>query len=451
MSNNWMQSARSVALGVLQDVFVLGAYANIALSKRLNESKLSPVDRRLATELSYGAVKAYGTLDWMLGHYIKRPLSQTDPLVANILRLGIFQLYFLDKIPSSAAVNESVNLAKNFAHPGASGFVNAVLRSALREPEIVRFPNLSKDPARHIALREYHPEWLVRRWLAKLGPEETQALCRFNNAQPPLSLRTHTLKISRNELLQKLVESGSEAEASTLVPEGILCGRLGDEPLRFLREGLCQAQDESSMLVAHVVAPKPGEFVIDACAAPGGKSMHLATLMENRGRVLATDIHPHKITLIEDNRRRLGLDIVEPKLLDATELHLLYSLQADRVLVDAPCSGLGVLRRRPDARWRKEASLQELPALQQSILNSAAQCVKPGGVLVYSTCTLEEAENESVVQQFLSGNPDFSLESAGSFLPVPRPETMVTLWPQRDGTDGFFIARMSRKAERVAE
>lgn len=449
MSNKQVQTARSLALNVLQDVFVSGAYANIALSKRLNDAKLSPLDRRLATELAYGAVKAYGTLDWMIGHYIKRPLSQTDPLVANILRLGIFQLYFLDKIPSSAAVNESVNLAKTLAHPGASGFVNAVLRSALREPEKVRYPNLAKDPVRHIALREYHPEWLVRRWLDKLGPEETQALCRFNNTQPPLSLRTHTLRISRDELLQKLVESGTDAEASALIPEGILCNRLGDEPLRFLREGLCQAQDESSMLVAHVVAPRPGEFVIDACAAPGGKSMHMATLMQNQGRIIATDIHPHKIALIEDNRRRLGLDIVDAKLLDATELHLSYASQADRILVDAPCSGLGVLRRRPDARWRKEASLKDLPALQQNILRSAARCVKPGGVLVYSTCTLEEAENETVVQQFLSNSPDFILESAGSFFPVPRQDKMVTLWPQRDGTDGFFIARMSRKAEGV--
>ncbi len=449
MNNSWSQSSRSVALGVLQDVFAEGAYANIALSKRLNDAKLSPLDRRLATELAYGAVKAYGTLDWILGHYIKRPLSQTDPLVANILRLGIFQLYFLDKIPSSAAVNESVNLAKTFAHPGASGFVNAVLRSALREPEKIRYPNIVKDPVRHIALREFHPEWLVRRWLEKLGPEETQALCRFNNVQPPLSLRTHTLKIGRDELLQKLLESGTEAHASILVPEGILCSRLSDEPLRFLREGLCQAQDESSMLVAHVMAPQPGEFVIDACAAPGGKSMHMATLMQNRGRVLAIDIHPHKISLIEDNLRRLGLDIIEAKQLDATELYLSYALQADRVLVDAPCSGLGVLRRRPDSRWRKEASLKDLPALQLNILFSAAQCVKLNGVLVYSTCTLEEAENEDVVQKFLARCPDFVLESAGSFLPLPRPETMVTLWPQRDGTDGFFIARMSRKAESV--
>jgi len=447
MSGKNIVSARTLAFQVLQDVFGEGAYANIALSKRLNDATLSPVDRRFATELVYGTIKASGTLDWMLGHYLKRPLTQTDPMVVNIMRLGMYQLQFLDKIPPSAAVNEAVNLAKKFAHPGASGFVNAVLRSVIREPDRIRYPNFAKDPVRNIALRECHPEWLVKRWLNQIGPDETLELCRFNNAQPPLSLRTNTLKISRAELLQKLLDSGAEAEISPLAPEGIICRRLGDEPLQYIKQGLCQAQDESSMLVAHIVDPKPGELVIDACAAPGGKSTHLATLMQNTGRLLSVDIHAHKIQLIEDNQRRLGLTIIEARQLDATELHKTMAGKADRVLVDAPCSGLGVLRRRPDARWRKEDSLQKLPELQKAILASAAQCVKPGGILVYSTCTLERAENEDIVSGFLAQNPDFFLDETGRFLPVARDEKMITLWPQRDGTDGFFIARMMRRAE----
>lgn len=447
MSGKNIISARMLAFQVLQDVFGEGAYANIALSKRLNEANLSPLDRRFATELVYGTIKASGTLDWMLGHYLKRPLAQTDPMVVNIMRLGMYQLQYLDKIPASAAVNEAVNLAKKFAHPGASGFVNAVLRSVIREPDRIRYPNFTKDPVRNIALRECHPEWLVKRWLKQIGPEETLELCRFNNTQPPLSLRTNTLKCSRTELMQKLLDSGTEAENSALAPEGIVCRRLGDDPLQYIKQGLCQAQDESSMLVAHIVDPKPGELVIDACAAPGGKSTHLATLMQDKGRVLSVDIHAHKIQLIEDNQRRLGLSIIEARQLDATELHKTMAGQADRVLVDAPCSGLGVLRRRPDARWRKEDSLQSLPGLQQAILTSAAQCVKPGGVLVYSTCTLEQAENEDIVNGFLGQNPDFYLDETGRFLPVARDEKMITLWPQREGTDGFFIARMMRRAE----
>lgn len=447
MSGKNIITARALAFLALQDVFGDAAYANIAMSKRLNETNLSPIDRRFATELVYGTVKACATLDWMLGHYLKRPLTQTDPLVVNILRLGMYQLQFLDKVPQSAAVNEAVNLAKKYAHPGASGFVNAVLRSVIREPDRIRYPNFDKDPVRNIALRECHPEWLVKRWLKQIGPAETLELCRFNNSQPPLSLRTNTLKLSRAELLQKLQESGAEAEDSSLAPEGIVCRRQGDDPLQFIRQGLCQAQDESSMLVAHVVDPQPGELVIDACAAPGGKSTHLATLMKNSGRVLAGDIHAHKIQLIEENQRRLGLTIIEARQLDATELHKTMAGQADRVLVDAPCSGLGVLRRRPDARWRKEESLQSLPELQKSILVSAAACVKPGGVLVYSTCTLEQAENEDVVTWFLAQNPQFVLDETGRYFPVARAENMITLWPQRDGTDGFFIARMVHKVE----
>ncbi len=447
MKNKAANTARSLALLVLQDVFGAGAYANIALSKRLNELILSPLDRRFATEMVYGTIKAQGTLDWMIGHYLKRPLTQTDPLVVNILRLGMYQLHFLDKIPASAAVNESVNLAKTLAHPGSSGFINAVLRSAIREPDRIRYPNLAKDPARHIALRECHPEWMVQHWLNKIGREETQALCRFNNSQPPLSLRTNSLRLSRTELVDKMLAAGVELDVSRLVPEGILCHRSADEPLQFIRQGLCQAQDESSMLVAHVVSPQPDEFVIDACAAPGGKSTHMATLMQDRGRILSVDIHAHKIGLIEDNKKRLGLNIIEPRQMDATQLHTVFADQADRVLVDAPCSGLGVLRRRPDARWRKEEALSTLPILQKTILSSAAQCVKPGGVLVYSTCTLEEAENEKIVEEFLAQNPQFKLDATGSYFPEPRPEKMITLWPQRDGTDGFFIARMSRNVE----
>lgn len=440
------QTARGLALQVLQDVFSGGAYANLSLAKHLAKSELSQLDRRFATELVYGAVRACGTLDWMLSHYIKRPLSQADPLVANILRLGMYQLFFLTKVPASAAVNEAVNLARQLSHPGAGGFVNAVLRSALRNPEKIHYPSLLDDPVRHIALRECHPEWLVKRWIAKIGSEETLALCHFNNTQPPLSLRANTLRTTRDMLLQTMRQSGVEAVASTLTPDGILCQRSGDEPLRFLREGLCQAQDESSMLVAYVVDPQPGEFIIDACAAPGGKSTHLAAQMQNRGRILSCDIHPHKINLIEENRRRLGATIIEACRQDAASLHEQFANQADRVLVDAPCSGLGVLRRRPDLRWRREKALGELPILQQAILRSSAQCVRPGGVLVYSTCTLEDDENIGVVNNFLAASPHFSLESAGMLLPVKRTETVLTLWPQRDGVDGFFIARLRRNA-----
>jgi 16S rRNA (cytosine967-C5)-methyltransferase len=277
--------------------------------------------------------------------------------------------------------------------------------------------------------------------------EAVEELCRINNTTPPLSLRTNTLKISREELVKHLESEAVIGEPSLWTPEGILCTSYPAlSTLRSLEQGLFQVQDESSMLVAHVLGPRPGEFVIDACAAPGGKSTHIAALMQNEGKVLATDIHDHKLAITLDNARRLGIDIIETRQLDATELHKFYQEKADRVLVDAPCSGLGVLRRKADARWRKNPGmLKELPKLQRSILHSAANCVKPGGILVYSTCTTEPEENNDVVTDFLESRPDFTLECAGEHLPVKRSEEMVQLWPHLDHVDGFFITRMRRK------
>lgn len=444
MKKRSISSAREVALWVLQDVWSEKAYANLSLSKWLGQARLQSADRRLATELAYGTVKAHGTLNWILSHYLKRSLSKTDPLVANILRLGVYQIVYLDRIPDSAAVNEAVKLAKQYAHPGAAGFVNAILRSYIREPQRILWPDPLKNPARSIALQEWHPEWLVERWLNQIGLEETRALCQINNQHPPLVFRTNTLKIQRDLLVERMRLAGMSCEMSTRVPEAIICQPGGEDPLQFLREGLCQAQDESSMLVAHVVNPQPGNVIIDACAAPGGKTTHIAALMQNSGKILALDIHDHKLQLIHDNATRLGIHCIKTWQMDAQKMHERFFELADCVLVDAPCSGLGVLRRRPDLRWRLDQTEGDLPELQKAILSSAAKCVKPGGCLVYSTCTLSEIENEKNIEWFLQHYPEFHLDRTGDYLPLPQPQSMVTLWPQRDEMDGFFIARMVR-------
>jgi len=439
--------ARDVALKIINEVDADGAYANIALARELGRRPLGDLDRRFVTELVYGTVKAGATLDWILAHYSRRPLAKVEPVIRNILRMGAYQLFFLSRVPASAACNQAVELAKKYGHAGTVKFVNAVLRSAARAPEKVAFPEPAKDPSGYLALKYFHPAWLTARWLARLGFDETEALCRANNATPPLSLRTNTLRIGRDELLARLAAEGAAGEASRWTPEGIVCREYPAlAGLASLREGLFQVQDESSMLVAHVVGPRPGEFVIDACGAPGGKSTHLAALMEDRGRVLSIDLHAHKLKLTAENAARLGIGSIETRAMDATKLATLYAGQADRVLVDAPCSGLGVLRRKPDSRWRKsESMLRDLPRLQAAILASAAACVKPGGVLVYSTCTTEPEENEGVVRAFLATRGDFSPAHAGSFLPVPQAGEMVQLWPHRNGVDGFFIARLHRR------
>ena len=442
-----MDKARETAAEILHAVHEEGAYANVALVRELRRKELSDVDRRFVTELVYGAVKAGDTLDWILRRYVNRPLRKIPPMVREVLRLGIYQIFYMDKVPPSAACNEAVELTKKYSHTGTVKFVNAVLRTAVREPEKAKFPEGKGKEAERLALSCCHPLWMVKRWIKAFGVEETGRLCAFNNVQPILSLRTNTLKISRASLLEELAAAGAEAKPSGWSPEGILClshGALDDFPA--LSQGFCQVQDESSMLVAHVMAPRAGEFVIDACSAPGGKATHLAALMGNRGRVLACDIYEHKLRRIEENAARLGIEVIETTLMDARALGEKYKEQADRVLVDAPCSGLGVLRRKPDARWRKRVEeIKALPKLQSEILESAARALKPGGVLVYSTCTIEPEENQQVVESFLNHHEDFHLDDTGSFLPCgKRQEKLVQLYPQRDGTDGFFIARMVR-------
>lgn len=443
-----MDKARNTAVHILHEVHNDGAYANVALVKHLRRDNLSEQDRRFVTELVYGAVKAGDTLDWILRRYINRPLKKIPPMVREILRLGIYQLFYLDKVPASATCNTSVELTKKYSHAGTVKFVNAVLRTAAREPERARFPEARGQEVTALALAEQHPEWLVRRWVKSFGLEETRALCKFDNGKPKLTVRTNTLRTTPEDLLAVFTGMGINAERSRLVPEGIIISEYGAlDELAPLRDGLCQVQDESSMLVAHVLAPQPGDFVIDCCSAPGGKTTHIAALMENCGHIIAGDVFDHKLARVRDNANRLGIDIIETRLIDARAIGDSFTDAADRVLVDAPCSGLGVLRRKPDARWnKKESEIAKLPEQQLEILQSAARAVKPGGSLVYSTCTIEATENVEVVKSFLQQNQSFKLENTGSLLPLAKRvgENMVQLYPQRDGIDGFFIAKMIR-------
>jgi 16S rRNA (cytosine967-C5)-methyltransferase len=440
-------NARETALHIVNDIEIQGAYANIALAKILIAHKLNDQDRRFVTELVYGTVKTKVTIDYFLAKFISRGLKSLSPVILNILRIGVYQLMFLTKVPASAACNQSVELAKKYGHAGTVKFVNGVLRNIARSPEKLTYPDKQSQPVEFLSLVYFHPQWMIKRWLERFGYDETEQLCQANNEIPPLSLRTNTLKIDRLALLEILEQEGVTCESVNNVPEGILCSKhpsLGS--LTSLKDGLFQVQDISSMLVAHVLGAKPGEYVIDACGAPGGKSTHIAALMNNQGRVLSVDLYDHKLALIRQNAERLGITIIETLALDATELASANVGLADRVLVDAPCSGLGVLRRKPDARWRKNAALlTELPILQGTILESAAQCLKPEGTLVYSTCTTEPEENEQVVQRFLQQNSQFVLEETGLFLPCPVHEALVQYLPHRDHQDGFFIARMRRK------
>lgn len=428
-----MDTVRLAATKILYDVATNGAYSNVALAQTLRQEKFSDLDRKFCTELVYGTIKAGASLDWKISKYLNRPLAKVDAKILAVLRVGMYQIFFLDRVPNSAAVNESVELSKKFCGLGASKFVNGVLRSAVREPNKSDFP--TGDDVQSLALRTFHPLWLVKLFIEEFGLDTTKKLLEFDNTDPPLCLRVNFLKTTREKILDALKNFGMQAETPTLAPEGIICrGHGALDKFQPLRAGFCQVQDESSMTAARLLNPKAGEFVIDACAAPGGKSTHMAELMQNRGQICAADIYETKLEHIKQNAERLGIKIIEPILTDARELGKKFPNQADKVLIDAPCSGLGVIRRKADLRWKKTLEeINDLPTLQGEILSSAAETLKLGGTLLYSTCTIIRRENQEVVEKFLTAHKDFELVE------------MKTLLPHVTNTDGFFYAKLVRK------
>ncbi|MGI9859868.1 16S rRNA (cytosine(967)-C(5))-methyltransferase RsmB [Moorella naiadis] len=449
-------SAREAALQVIYRVTEEGAFAGLALDEVLQAASLEGRDRALATELAYSAIKAWETLDWALGLFLRQPLAKLPPWIRSLLRLGAAQLLYLPRIPPRAALYETVELAKRYGHRGTVGLVNGVLRQLDRRKDSLPYPNAREDPAGYLARRYYHPRWLVERWLGELGYQETEALCRADNEPAPTVIRVNTLKISRAALAGRLQNEGATTRPARYAPEGLVVEGLGAvENSPSFQEGLFYIQDEGSQLVSHALHPDPGARVIDASAAPGGKTTHLAQLMGNQGVILAGDVHPHRLDLITANCRRLGVTCVHTILADARELGEEYPETADYILIDAPCSGSGVLRRRPDARWRKELPrTRELTRLQLAILKGACRALKPGGVLVYSTCSLLPEENQEVVREFLQQAGEFQADSLEPWLPGLPPDLqisarqgLVQFLPQRHGTDGFFMARLKKRAK----
>lgn len=447
-------NARHLAYRVLLAVED-GAFANIALDEYLQKQQITGPDRGLATELTYGTVKYRQLLDWLINSLVAKPGKlELGPRV--ILRLAFYQILFLDRIPPSAATNEGVKLAKKFCNPGVAGLINGVLRGYLRDPEKVKWPTAEVDPLTYLEIMHSHPRWMVERWLSRYGLENTRKLCEFNNRPADLWLRTNTLRISRDELMSRLEEEGCKVEKSLRVPEGI---RLVESPslgsLLSFQQGLFTVQDESSMLVAHALCPQPGSKVLDVCAGPGGKTSHLAQLMDNQGVIVACDIHEHRLRLIAETGARLGINIINTRLQDATKLTASPVDQYPFALVDAPCSGLGVLRRRPDSRWRKKPTdIAALADLQKEILKRVVATLEPGGRVIYSTCTIEPEENSEVIAQILAGHPELELLDLRPLLPyqaVNQDEERELATGQRqylpfqDNLEGFFIAGLAKR------
>jgi 16S rRNA (cytosine967-C5)-methyltransferase len=411
------------------------------LDCHLRQNDLSGLDQGLYTELVYGTVRMRRNLDYVLSLFSSRPLRKIKPFILNILRSAVYQILYLDRVPPSAAVNEAVKLARLFGHEGVVKFTNGLLRKIVRERESIMYPAEASDLVEHIGVKYSFPSWIVREWLTWWGKEETLALCQALNESPKMHVRVNTLKTSSSEVQSHLEAQGVRTEAGRFAPD-----ILEVSPAHLvvcdtgLGEGMYYIQDESSALAAHALQVKPGQLVYDLCSAPGGKTTHMAQLMEDRGRILAFDVNQARLKLVQANAQRMGISIIETRLGDASED--LGLAPAPRVLVDAPCSGLGTMGHRPDIRWRKNLDdILELAALQKRILSAAASYVAPGGLLLYSTCTLTKYENEDVAQWFLDNHREFQGHVFPSwFPPSAGPNWMRTILPHRHSLDGFFLA-----------
>lgn len=440
-------NVRRLAVQALVEIERNKAYANLVLQHYISEHVLTDVNRRFLTELVYGVVRRKNYLDAIIVGLTKRPLKKLSPLAHQIIRLGLYQIIYLDKVPESAAVNESVKLAKKMIR-GLEGFVNGVLRNYLRNTDSFTIDELAHSETERLAYIYNQPTWLLERWLKEYGEESTIGLCEWFNTSPRLTARVNTLKTTTEAVVEEMRAAQWIVEVSDKLDTAIYIDRhMGPiDESKWFKEGLITFADLASMMVAFAVAPKAGDSILDCCAAPGGKSMHMASLMDNKGQVIANDLHEHKLALMENNARRLGLTNVSFSNVDATDLPEKWYNQFDKVLADVPCSGLGILQRKLDMRWEKEEEqLDRLPSLQLEILNSAAKTVKPGGILVYSTCTINKKENEDVIQEFLHKHTEFVLEDAAPLLPFIIEGPMINLWPTRHNMDGFFMARLRKK------
>lgn len=437
--------ARRAAFEILRRVEEEGAFAAPLLAGLTDE--LSAEDRALCHELVLGVLRRQLWLDKLVEHFAGRKSEKLDAPVRRALSLGLYQLRFLTRTPASAAVNESVNMARAARVRSAAPFINAVLRRATREPDYDPAEAIT-DPFERIAVATSHPAWLVRRWAGAFGIEDAEALARANNASAPTAFRVNTLRADGDTLINNLRATGVKVLPSRVAPGGWRVEGGAGAALRELAgEGLIYSQDEASQLIAHVLGAREGERVLDVCAAPGSKTTHVAALAGDRALIVAGDLHEHRLRVVKESCERLGVRGVRAVAFDA-EGSLPFAEEAfDRVLVDAPCTGTGTLRHNPEIRWRlAPANIAALASVQLRILSEASRVVRHGGRLVYSTCSVEREENEEVVASFLQTHKDFKqVEAAPAPDSVLLPTGAARTWPHRDDVDGFFVVALEKK------
>ncbi len=432
-----MDNNRKTAYLTLMDIEVKKSYSNIALNHNIIISK--PENQGLVREIVYGVLENKYFIDYAISKFIHTSLEKMKISDKTILRMGIYQIGFMNSVPEYAAVNESVILAKKYCR-GRAGFINGVLRSYAREKENIELPSKEEDYIGYLSVKYSYERWIIEEWLTQYDGSFVEDLLQAGNKTPDLVLRVNTLKTEKDVLIKRMREHGYS------VNEGHLCAQAvhikGSKILKTkaYERGLFSVQDESSMMAVNILDPQPGDFIIDVCSAPGGKALAMAEKMNNMGKIAAWDVYRRKLNIVDKEAERLGVTIIETNPWDGTNIKNELVMQADRVLVDAPCSGLGVIRRKPEIKYKElTAELQDLPKKQKAILGASSEYVKPGGVLVYSTCTIAANENKEVIQDFLKRNTEFEQQE------------IIQLLPNVNDTDGFFICKMIRKNKKTSD
>lgn len=446
---------REIALKTLYNIEQKEAYSNIELGKQINQNRKNVTSKDIGfiSQIVYGVIAWRLTLDEIIQKHSKIKLKKISPWIKNILRMGIYQIIFLSKVPKSAAVNESVNLAKKYGHKASYSFVNAILRKV----ELKDYEELFtiKNDVQRISKTTSCPEWLVEKLLNEHTLKETEEICKNSNLTPQLSIRINRLKSTPEELKSEILKSNEENNKIE-IKEGILKDFLilthvrDIENMKQFKEGKFTVQDEAAGLTALLLNPKPGEKVLDACSSPGGKTTYLAEIMKNTGKIEAWDLHSSRVKLVEDAVQRLGLTNIKAKVQDATIMQEEYKEKFDKILLDVPCLGIGVLKRKPDIKWqRKKEDIEEITKIQEKILQTCSTYLKKGGSLVYSTCSILKEENENIINQFLKNNPEFTiekinLESSNYFEKFITKDQFLQVY-QNEKTDGFFICKLAKK------
>lgn len=423
-----MDINRKTAYEVLFEIEKNSAYSNFALNDFIKKNK--PENEAFVRELVYGVLENRLLLDYYLDALIPRGIGKLKKQDLTLLRMGLYQLRFMQSVPAYAAVNETVNMAKRLAR-GREGFINGVLRGYMKKADEIALPDRKTDLTAYLSVRYSAAAWIVKLWTDSYGEEKAEELLAAANRTPQMSIRVNTMKTSAEELMDMLRNEGFSAELSEKTPRALLVSGSRLLASDAYEQGLFSVQDIASIMVSDILDAQPGESVIDVCAAPGGKTMATAEKMQNCGKITAMDLYEHKLSLIENQAKRCGISIISTKQHDSTESCTELKSTADRVLADVPCSGLGVIGRKPEIKYKDSVDLSELTQRQARILEAAAEYVKKGGVLVYSTCTINRSENEKQIESFLSKHKDF------------RTERQIQLLPT-EGTDGFFICRMVR-------